>query len=33
MSAFLTVFPKVVRAVITDAGLVAGESESETQIA
>lgn len=33
MSAFLTVFPKVVRAVITDAGLVAGESESETRIA
>ena len=33
MSAFLTAFPKVVRAVITDAGLVVGESDSETQIA
>ncbi|MBP5322098.1 MAG: hypothetical protein J6334_14065 [Kiritimatiellae bacterium] len=32
MSAFLTVFPKVVRAVITDVGLVVGESESATQI-
>ena len=33
MSAFLTAFPKVVRAVITDAALVVGESDSETQIA
>ena len=33
MSAFLSVFPRVVRAVITDAGLVVGESDAETQIA
>ena len=33
MSAVLTAYPKVVRAVITDAGLVVGESDSETQIA
>ena len=33
MSAFLTAFPGVVRAVVTDVGLVVGESDSETQIA